>query len=167
MPDVPVFYFISSWVIDASTICSFIHVVRVELLLWFIKYSNTLYNTVEHAEKSNLSWKVLKRVEMESSLNFLKSYTCVLNLCNLQLPWHNFTCIWLPKHFVSNLSYRSAELFSDCGVWDIRITVTNIIATPQYLFIIYLFTNRTWCNETTYWRNKQADDAVHIGSVSI
>jgi len=46
--------------------------VRLELLLWFIKYSKTLYDAVEHAEKSNLSRKVLKMVEMESSLNFFE-----------------------------------------------------------------------------------------------
>lgn len=57
--------------------CSFVHVVRVELLLWFIKYSKTFYDAVEHAEKSNLGWKTLKRVEMESSLNFFRSY----NVC--------------------------------------------------------------------------------------
>jgi hypothetical protein len=56
--------------------CSFVNVVRVELL-WSIKYSKTPYDAVEYAEKSNLRWKALKRVEMESSLNFLRSY----NVC--------------------------------------------------------------------------------------
>jgi hypothetical protein len=66
-----------SLVIDASTMCSFVHVVRLELFWWLIKYSKTLYDAVEYAEKSILSLKALKRVEMEGSLNFLRSY----NVC--------------------------------------------------------------------------------------
>jgi hypothetical protein len=54
--------------------CSFVHVVRLELLLWFIKYSKTFQDAEKKKKKSNLSWKACKRVEMGSPLIFLGSY---------------------------------------------------------------------------------------------